>query len=119
MLNIDEINATIRQLEQSNTTFDTCSKLASLYIVRDKIGVDQNPVEQEVREILPQYERYCSVKRMFQMREIGEQAVFESMAIVCLEVEEFINTLYSSTDTDTERQIIKGMLGNLIYILSK
>ena len=84
-----------------------------------KIGVDQNPVEQEVREILPQYEKYCSVKRMFQMREIGEQAVFESMAIVCLEIEEFINTLYSSTDTDTERQIIKGMLGNLIDILSK
>ena len=119
MLNIDEINATIQQLEGSPTTFDTCMKLASLYTVRDKMGVDENPVEQEVREILPQYEKYCSVKRMFQMREIGEQAVFESMAIVCVEIEEFINTLYSSTDTDTERTIIKGMLSNLIDILER
>ena len=35
MLNIAEIENTIQELENGNTTFDSCIKLASLYIVRE------------------------------------------------------------------------------------
>lgn len=37
MISIDEINKTILDLEQHDTTFATCEKLAWLYIVRDHI----------------------------------------------------------------------------------
>lgn len=44
MLNIDEINAAIRKLENGETTLANCSKLATLHTVRDHlIGTDYAP----------------------------------------------------------------------------
>lgn len=37
MISIDEINKTILELEQHDTTYATCEKLAWLYIVKDHI----------------------------------------------------------------------------------
>lgn len=37
MIDLDEINRTILKLEQNDTTFATCEKLADLYIVRDHL----------------------------------------------------------------------------------
>lgn len=42
MINLDEINKTILDLEQHDTTYTTCERLAWLYIVRDHMkGVQQ------------------------------------------------------------------------------
>lgn len=41
MLDLDEINRTILKLEQNDTTFATCEKLADLYTVRDHITSQQ------------------------------------------------------------------------------
>lgn len=38
MIDLDEINKTILQLEERDTTYATCEKLADLYIVRDHYG---------------------------------------------------------------------------------
>ena len=125
MLNLDEINNTIEALENSSTTFETCSKLASLYIVRDKL---QNAVqreidasesklndrtERELSDILPQYKNYCEIKRKYQLNEVTEKAVYVSMADVCKEIKEFMQTLYSSTDTPKEREMIKNLIDQL------
>ena len=41
MLNIDEINKTILDLEQHDTTYTVCEKLSWLYIVRDHLTGQQ------------------------------------------------------------------------------
>lgn len=41
MLNIEEINKTILDLEQHDTTYTVCEKLAWLYIVRDHLTGQQ------------------------------------------------------------------------------
>lgn len=117
MLNLEEINEAIYQLENGSTTYDTCSKLASLYIVKDKLinplpsMVDR--VETELNDILPQYKMYCTVKRKYQLNELTEKAVYLAMQDVCTEIKEFIQTLYSGTDTQEERNMIKELIYNL------
>lgn len=117
MLNIEEINNTIEQLENGSTTFDSCQKLASLYIVRNcyldslsKVVSDKNTndldVIKEYSDILPEYSRYCSIKRKYQLNELGKDVVLESLKCVCKEINEFIHTLYNSTDFSEERDII-------------
>ena len=117
MLNLQEINETIEQLENGATTFDTCSKLASLYIVRDNLTKTQEPVynkvETELNDILPQYRMYCEVKRKYQLKELTDQAVYLAMQDVCTEIREFIQTLYSSTDTPQEREMIRNLINQL------
>ena len=77
MINLNDITTTIKELESGNTTFDSCMKLAALYTVRDNLG--ENRVTQEMQDILPQYKNYCNVKRRYQMHEIGEAVMFDSM----------------------------------------
>ena len=118
MLDINEINNTIETLENdADTTFDTCLKLASLYTVRDNLTKQEQPVvsatEKELNDILPQYQNYCKVKRRFQLNEVTEQAVFLSMKDVCTEIKEFLHILYSSTDTQKERDMLKNMVQQL------
>lgn len=113
MLNLDEINNTIAELENGNTTFDTCSKLASLYVVRDKLMTGETKVEKELNDILPQYKAYCEVKKKYQQYELPEIAIQAAMKDVCIEIKEFIYTLYSGTDTVEERKQLKEMLKDL------
>lgn len=105
MLNLEEINNTIEELENGSTTFDTCSKLASLYIVRDKLATTN--VEEELNDILPQYRIYCNIKRKYQMGEVTEQTLYNSLTAVCKEINEFLHILYVSTDTQYERDMIR------------
>lgn len=109
MLNVAEINNTIEELENGNTTFDACNKLASLYIVREHIG-KRDMVEQEYQDILPQYRRYIAIKKQYQKGELSEKAVMDSINLVCKELQEFIQTLYSCTDMEVERNAIFTMV---------
>ena len=81
MLDLEEINNTIEELENSRTTYDNCLKLASLYIVRENISPKEKPdtdenkaiyndVVKEYSDILPAYSDYCESKRKYQMNEI-------------------------------------------------
>lgn len=110
-MNIADINRTIKELEDDSTTFENCGKLASLYIVRDKFSKDK--VQNELDDILPQYQKYVEIKRKFQFGELSEKAVENQIKAVCKEVSEFIKTLYTGTDMPIEREYIKNMLNSL------
>ena len=125
MLNLDQINDTIAELENSATTFDTCLKLASLYIVREHQNnvvetkvpsespaqIDQ--VESELADVLPYYRKYCEVKRAWQMQNADQEHVIQGMERVCNEIREFVQTLYSGTSSSSERLCIKEMCSSL------
>lgn len=106
MLNVDEINNTIKELENGSTTFESCNKLASLYIVRDNIK-SKDIVESELQDILPQYRTYCNVKRKYQLHEVTEQAVYTALTLLGKEVKEFYQSLISSADTPKEKEILQ------------
>lgn len=124
MLDINEIESTIERLENSSTSYDTCFKLAALYFIHDRysnatqstpdaLNETLDNTEQELNDILPQYRVYCDVKRLYQMGQTSETNVQNAMADLCREIKEFLHILYSSTDTKTERTMIKSLLSEL------
>lgn len=116
MLNVNEINNTIEELENSNTTFDTCIKLAALYTVREHLK-QPDTVTQELDDILPKYQLYREVKRKYQLHELAESAVQLSIRDVCIEIKEFIQSLYSSSDMEEERIALNNMITELFEAL--
>lgn len=111
MLDIDIIDQTIEELENADTTFFNCNNLASLYTVRDHLK--QTRLDKELFDVIPAYKRYCQVKKTYQLKEISAEAVTEEMQNVCKELDEFIHALYSNTDLEIERQLIKNTLNQL------
>lgn len=125
-MNITEINNTVLELENGPTSFASCQKLASLYIIQDRYNktntdieeVEQpkpDKVKQELSDILPQYQRYREIKRKFQLNEVTENAVINSIDAVCKEITEFLRTLYGSTDMQEEREAIIKMVQSLVF----
>lgn len=121
MLNLDEIQNTIEELENGATTFENCRNLASLYIV-DKIYRERHEkqtnavsddVATELGDILPQYHLYCEVKRKYQLHELTREAVVLAISDVCIEIKEFIQSLYSHTDMPEERDQLKKLVKDL------
>lgn len=53
MISIDEIDKTILDLEQHDTTYATCEKLAWLYIVKDHLA--NTPLQNVSRETSPEF----------------------------------------------------------------
>ena len=114
-MNIDEINNTITELENGQTTFETCMKLASLYIVRDNIHTDV--VKSEYFDILPSYEQYAEAKRKYSRGEISIDAVTQRLSFLSEEIYQFIQTLYASTESPEERDILEKLQNklNIVY----
>lgn len=111
-MDISEINNTIEELENGETTFSNCEKLSSLYIVREHLSGDA--VVNEYSDILPSYNDYCKYKRLYQLGEVTSRCVEIAMQKVCQEISEFITTLYISIDTSEERKIISDMLQSVM-----
>lgn len=108
MIDLIEIENTIEELENGKTTFDTCMKLSSLYIIRDKFIKDD--VVKEYNDILPEYYSYRNLKKKFQLGEVNRQCVLTSLSNLCDEINEFISTLYSSIDIVEEQEILNNKL---------
>lgn len=108
-MDIKEINELIQELENSDTTYTNAMDLASLYTVRDNI----NEVAEELDDILPSYNIYCTLKRKYQMHEISLPPVTQQLNRVCEEIIELILTMYSNTDTPEEREILKNMINKI------
>lgn len=107
-----EIQNTIKQLEQGETTFVNCEKLASLYIVSERLG-NTDEVENELDDILPAYRKFCDVKRQYQSGFIDISVVLHQLELLCTEIQEFISVIYSNTNSPEERYIIVGTLQKL------
>lgn len=125
MLDIHDVDRTIRELENGETTFANCSKLADLYIVRKYFETSKEmqeeyghkygdpKVKKELGDIMPSYTEYCDLKKHYQMGEITEKPVMSAMDKVCNEIYEFVYTLYSSTDMIEERSMLINIVDKL------
>lgn len=114
MLNIDEIKNTIEELENGDTTFDTCIKLAALYTVKGHLEKSvQTIVQDELDDILPAYQKYIKTKTNYQTGRAAEDAVLHCMEMVCQEIKEFIMVLYSGTSSEKERIYIEEAVSSL------
>lgn len=115
MLNLVDIENTIEELENGETTFDVCTKLASLYIVREHMYSKDEPdtTEVELQDILPQYRVYKEVKLKYQKGEIPIDRVLHSLNLLSVEIREFLHTLYSSTDTEEEREQLRQLFDKI------
>ena len=121
MIDLNEIEDTIRDLEGKNTTLDNCRILADMITIKQFYTVPTqvaNPVEEELRDILPQYKNYCKIKRRYQLGEVSESQVLNSLKVVCKEIDEFFHTLYSSTDMPEEREQLKNLMQRLFSSLN-
>ena len=113
MIDLNEIEDTIKDIENKNTTLDNCRILADMLIIEHFYKIKTDNVENELNDILPQYQRYREIKRKYQLQEVTENAVINAIYNVCRELSEFIYTLYSSTDTQAERDAIVDMIAHL------
>lgn len=56
MLNLHEVEAAIRELENGSATYNNCMKLASLYIVRDELRQKESRYGNYNYNYYPMYE---------------------------------------------------------------
>lgn len=104
MLDLQEIQNTIEMLENGDTTFVNCEKLAALYTVRDHLTTGQaDETEKEIRDILPSYRVYAEKKARYLQHELPEDAVVFSLGDLCSEIIDLIHVIYINTDTAKER----------------
>lgn len=114
-MNIETINDMIDDLEQAETSLSNIRNLSALYNVRTQIlGTNKfNKTTKELSDILPSYLQYIEIKRKYQLHEVTEDVLYNNMKELCREIKEFIQSLYSGTDTQQERdmlmQVIKDM----------
>lgn len=112
MLNISTINDLIDELENGDTSLSNVRNLSALYNVRAHLlgNTKFDKTAKELNDIFPSYLQYIEAKRKYQLHETTEDAVYINMKELCREIKEFIQTLYSGTDTPKERELIKELL---------
>lgn len=113
-MDIQAIEDNIKELENGITNVDNVQELANLYIVREYIvKTDTNPVEKEINDILPAYNRYSTTKCNYQLNKVSEDAVVHDMELLCQELKDFIIALYSNTNFFRERRILISTIQGL------
>lgn len=119
-MDIQIIDENIKELEMGDTTFDTVQELAFLYIVKANFKSSiQTMVEREYDDILPAYKKYVEAKRQFQFNQADETSMLKYLQLLCNEIQEFILSLYSSTNMRKERHYIVETLTKLSEIIAQ
>lgn len=114
-MDINIINALIDDLENSEISLSNVRNLSALYNVKTHV-LGSNKFDQtakELNDILPSYLNYIDTKRKYQLKEITELNVLLQLGNVCKEIKDFIQTLYTGTDTPEERKIINDLITQL------
>ena len=119
MISIEELNEEISLVENETPTHTSMQKLAAMYIVRDHMSEPSNVVVAEYKDILPSYTLYCTNKKKYKMGEITDAPVMQSMNNLSREIKEFLQALYTSTESDTERQSLFSALNEFLLIYNK
>lgn len=121
-MQINEINNEIERLLQYNS-YESCQKLASLFIVREHITKDTpqrtESTQKQLFDILPTYSTFAELKRKYKLGNAGEKAVEISLKNLCQEIYEFLIALHSSTDTKEEKACIYALLERLEKFFKK
>ena len=112
VLSISTINDLIDELENGETSLSNVRNLAALYNVKTHLlGSNRyDSTVKELNDIFPSYLQYVETKRKYQLKEVTDETIYVDMKELCREIKEFIQTLYSSTDTEKERELIKQMI---------
>jgi len=106
------INEYINELENCDTTYNNIRDLAALYIVRNEMSTNDT-VEKELSDILPAYKLYIDNKRRYQLGQLDKDSLLNKLNLLCIEIFEFITTIYRNTDSEEERQQIQKCLQKL------
>lgn len=113
MLNLEEINNTIEELECGDTTFSACSKLASLYIVRDKLldkSVDLVPesnIDEELEDIQSLFVNYMKERTISNLNNL--------LSTIC----NMLSELYHTCSDEQEKQEFLVFIKNIDSIITK
>lgn len=108
-MDFNAILDTIEELESQKATPESIQELAALYTVRD-----HSPMYSQYNSsILPTYNTYCSDKRKCQLGQLSENQVLEDLKFVCSEVLMLMQTLYSGTSSNLEREQLKAVIQQL------
>lgn len=116
MLDLELINNTITELEADETNFSNCIKLAALLTIKSNYTQPEAEIEpfdqvrKELEDVLPHYLEYCNLKTDYQLGKVGKEPILKALTSVSKEVEEFVQTLYRSTDMPEEREILQSMV---------
>lgn len=109
MIDLEEVNNTITELQNGQTTFDSCQKLASLFIVRNYLAGNDN-VLSEYHDILPSYSKYVECKRNYQLNLDSLEHVENAFKTLLQEIYEFLDILYISSENTQERASIMSVI---------
>lgn len=111
-MDISTINDLIDELENGDTSLSNIRNLSALYNVKSHLLGSNNydSTTKELSDILPSYLQYIDTKRRYQLHEITDELLYINMKELCREIKEFIQALYSGTDTPKERELIKQMI---------
>lgn len=114
-MELKQINDLIDELEQSESSLSNIRNLSALYNVKTHlIGTKEyDSVERELKDILPSYRQYIDSKRRYQLKEITIERVYINMKKLCQEIKEFLQTLYSGTDSQEERDILNQLFKDM------
>ena len=111
-MDISMINDLIDELENGDTSLSNIRNLSALYNVKSHLlGSNRyDNTTKELSDILPSYLQYIDTKRRYQLHEITDELLYINMKELCREIKEFIQALYSGTDTQQERDMLKQMI---------
>lgn len=73
--------------------------------------------ERELNDILPQYQKYIDIKRRYQLGELSEATVENSIKLLVQEIKEFLIILYRNTDMPVERTYFKKLVDDISTII--
>lgn len=112
MVDLSIINEMIDELEESETSLSNMRNLSALYNVKSHIlgNINYDKTTKELNDILPSYLQYIEAKRRYQLQEVTEDVVYINMKELCREIKEFMQTLYSGTDTQKERDMLQELI---------
>ena len=112
VISISTINDLIDELENGETSLSNIRNLSALYNVKTHLlGSNRyDSTAKELNDIFPSYLQYVETKRKYQLKEVTDETIYIDMKELCREIKEFIQTLYSSTDTEKERDLIRQMI---------
>ena len=87
-------------------------------VTSEKLPVSEDNVkcsiDKEYADIQPRYHEYCDVKREYQLNNIPVSALETSVVYLCKEIKEFMQVLYSNSDTEFEKTAFENVLREML-----
>lgn len=111
MLDIKDIEEAIQELEQGETTYTACNKLASLYIVRDKLGekvdlVSESNIDEQISDIQNLFVTYMRDRNIANLNNMLDSTY------------KMISELYHTCSDPNERNIFHKFIDSISSINS-